>query len=31
LRIVTDLRRRTRNRNGLEDLSARLPDCHRAP
>jgi hypothetical protein len=31
LRIVTDLRRCTGNRNGLEDLSARLPDCHRAP
>jgi hypothetical protein len=30
LHIVTDLRRRTGNRDGLEDLSARLPGCHRA-
>ena len=31
LRIVTDLRRRTGNRDGLEDLGAQLPGCHRAP
>ncbi len=31
LRIVTDLRRRTGNREGLEDFSAQLPGCHRAP
>ncbi len=30
LRIVNDLRRRTGNRDGLEDFSAQLPDCHRA-
>jgi hypothetical protein len=30
LRIVTDLRRRAGNRDGLEDLSAQLPGCHRA-
>jgi DNA-binding GntR family transcriptional regulator len=30
LRIVTDLRRRTGDRYGLEDLSAQLPGCHRA-
>ena len=30
LRIVTDLRRRTGDRDGLEDLSAKLPGCHRA-
>lgn len=31
LRIVTDLRRRSGNRDGLEDFSAQLPSCHRAP
>ena len=30
LRIVTELRRRTGDRYGLEDLSAQLPGCHRA-
>jgi hypothetical protein len=30
LRIVTDFLRRTGNRDGLEDLSAQLPGCHRA-
>jgi hypothetical protein len=28
---VTDLRRRTGNRDGLEDLGAQLPGCHRDP
>ena len=31
LRIVTDLRRRIGNLDGLEDFSAQLPGCHRAP
>ena len=31
LRIVTDLHRRTGNQDGLEDLSAEYPGCHRAP
>jgi hypothetical protein len=30
VRIVTDFRRRTGNRDGLKDLSAQLPGCHRA-
>ena len=29
LRIVTELRRRAGHRDGLEDLSAQLPGCHR--
>ena len=31
LHIVTDLRRRIGNLDGLEDFSAQLPGCHRAP
>ena len=31
LRIVADLRRRAGNRDGLEDFSAQVPGCHRAP
>ena len=31
LHIVTDLRRRIGHLDGLEDFSAQLPGCHRAP